>query len=484
MGHVDTFPLTEERKASAIQALVLQRLYGDELRDLCDFQVTVSGTSTSSPTSKSQTFPCHRAVLCGASDVLRALVRSEWKNTNTKSLTLELFTPDTFACVLRYIYTGEVVLGRASLIDVHCAAKQLLMPELDTAVRSMILMSICSRNALVAGRHATLFDDDELEQACENYVLDHFEKVSETSDFLALDLGGVLHFVGSDRLVLCDSEVSIVRAVVRWVGHNESERGEFAEELVRTIRLDEMSVEEKQAALRVATKCSAVRQVLLTALYDETQVRGNEADFDLGNAQEDDLPTGGPAIGWSADSDEEYQPAVSASPVRRARQRGSRGAYAARHSEVEVSGPRFRVQRRCMRNIRFDFVVRNISRLRLRCESANSPWYKCGGGLLWRLEVYPHGGSPEVSNFVSAFLRCSEEASSEEFVCTANFTLFIVEQTVGNQTNVFQATKAFTHAEPCWGKSRYIRYDELFAGDQSLSDPCTDSVVVGASITW
>lgn len=91
------------------------------------------------------------------------------------------------------------------------------------------------------------------------YVTSCFEGLTEQAAFLSLDVSVLISIISSDSLAV-DSEVTVYRAVRRWVGHDPTERLPKFTELMGHIRLP-LLVPEELAEVRADTAefCKRVR---------------------------------------------------------------------------------------------------------------------------------------------------------------------------------------------------------------------------------
>jgi BTB/POZ domain/BTB And C-terminal Kelch/MATH domain len=446
---------------------LLARVRDPLLMQLCDVDVYIHG----------KRFPCHKAVLCGASEFFRCMLTSAWSESGKDKLHVSIISAAAFEVLLDFIYTGRLSPGPDIVMEVYAAAKLLLMDALDEILHSRVLLHISPASVFDIGTQAYMFDDKDVQEACENFICEHFGAVSKTESFLHQHLECILHFIASDRLFLPEGEVQLAAAVLRWLQHRPSERIESLPTLLKHIRFSELSKSELQGIKNSVPPESPIFDQLCLVLE---RVHKDPEDHRRPAQDEARPPT--PRLEDEIEASEPIRLALESASLS-APSRTSRRYRDGRLPE-DSGGPRFRIRRRCVRNIRFDFVVPGYSRYDRGAEALNSPWHKCGGGLLWRLEVYPRGTTSGQDEYLSVFLRCCDESSTDPFSSVANFSLYVVEQNFGRQAAVFRATKTFTNEASCWGKAKYIKLDELMSAEQALRDDASDSLVLGASVTW
>jgi BTB/POZ domain/BTB And C-terminal Kelch/MATH domain len=441
--------------------LLLKLLRHARLQDLCDVVVIVGETR----------FRTFRAILAAASDVLRCLVA---RNTGGE-IRIKYLSAPIFESVLNFIFTGELNATSESILDLYVAAEYLLINQLKEHLRPVVLKYMTAANVFDFGELAFRFDDDDLQVSCDNFIVHNFDLVARSDCFLQQPFSCVEHFVSCHDLDV-ETEDSVLRAVVRWVLFDPAER-----------------VGSQQAALLThvcASKFSlAELHTILKSLGSETAFGQRIADEILSRQQRTQLQeTSSRNVRIDADGDHEVpvedtpesrghleadEPEAEVDLFRRTPSRAIR--------EVDVDGnvrPRFRMPQQCVRSISFDYVLRNVSQFNESSQS--SPWYRCGGGLMWRLETY----AVSSGEYLSCFLRCSDESETSQFRALANFTLSIISQTTGVQAKVFEATKQFTNDAPCWGKTRWLGATDILDSTHGLRDWRTDAMVIAATVVW
>lgn len=444
------------------QGHVLQRMRDPSLKEFCDVTVIVEG----------HIFPAHRAVLCGASEMLRSLLAHSRRESGLKDIEIKNVSALAFGYIVNYIYNGSLEVSTAhlcKLLEIDTAARYLLMPvSMLSRLRCMILRSITTSNVFHVGEHAYRMGDEDLQSECEQFACEHFQDILDGTGFLNLPYACMEHFLSSNDIVLREGEVPLLHGMSSWVAHELTSRARCFHKLLEHIRFSDMALEELAAVVEAAGPDSEISSRASFAIAHLELDNISMIDSDQGEAELLNEHVGNTV--------------TQAAPILRRRQ--SRGNQRGNSIGGEIGCPKFRAQRRCVRNIRFDFVVRSIGNAGQRMQALNSPWYKCGGGLLWRLEVYPRGSTPALGDYMSVFLRCCNGSGEEEFKCSTSFSLFLIEQNFGGQEKVFEATKMFTSDEPCWGRSRYVSRAELLAENgRAYCDP-HGNVVVGVSVTY
>nr|XP_056720959.1 kelch-like protein 2 [Euleptes europaea] len=209
----------------------IKQLY--ENQQLCDVTLVAEGRK----------FPCHRAILASASLYFRRMFASSFKESWEQEIVLRELSPFSLQTLLDYVYAGELVLSAGQAEELFTAASRLqLMPALRIISRFLkecISMENCLRFYTLAYSH----NHRPLLRPTFSYVAFHFQPLSESLAFLLLDLNTLVSLISSESLAV-ESELTVYRAMRRWVRHNPGERLPKLAELMAHVRLPLMTPED------------------------------------------------------------------------------------------------------------------------------------------------------------------------------------------------------------------------------------------------
>ena len=194
----------------------------------CDVAVTVKGKE----------FKAHKLVLAAASPFFLSLLESDMRESNEQSIRIELeeATAAVMEEVLKYIYTGNVLVTDESAHNLIATADYLLMPGLKTAACDFLKKNVTPENCLYNYYFADKYQCTELKESSCEVIKTDFSGVMETDDFLNLDVKQVMEWVSSDDVVV-RAEEEIFHGIVKWVSHNRSEREQDFPQLLQQVRL-------------------------------------------------------------------------------------------------------------------------------------------------------------------------------------------------------------------------------------------------------
>ena len=233
---------------------LLQRL--DEMRrnghlGFCDVILRVSG----------QDFTAHRNILASCSDYFHAMFNGNMKESREKVVTLNGVDPDIMRHVLRYIYTGEIILQPDNVELVLQAANLMLIKSLKDACCKFLMNVLNVGNCLGMQRFAEAYACTELHETISKFVHENFGYVTQTEEFLCLSEHQLSSLLCSDELSVMNEE-KVYEALIRWVKHDGRNRKKYFPELIENIRLPLMSPDylidqvESESLFQEFPKCS------------------------------------------------------------------------------------------------------------------------------------------------------------------------------------------------------------------------------------
>ena len=197
---------------------------------LCDVSLRIEG----------QDFPAHRCVLSAASPYFSSLFTSGFKENEDNAVELKDIKPAVVSEVLRFIYTGEVLVNATNAEDMVKTADYLIIQSLKTKVAEYLEESIDATNCLALESLAVQFGCDSLEQVAIAFKLQNFVAVVKTDDFKALDFEKVKELVSHDEIIVSKEE-DVYEAVMSWVKHDVLSRECLFPYLLKCLRLFSLS---------------------------------------------------------------------------------------------------------------------------------------------------------------------------------------------------------------------------------------------------
>ncbi|KAG9260087.1 kelch-like protein 33 isoform X1 [Astyanax mexicanus] len=194
-------------------------------------------------TENGECFPAHRLILAAGGDYFRALFCGGLRESEEEVVCLR----GVQACVLRslfqFIYSGQLNLGWTNVWDVTEAAMQFQLQGALTLCLNFLQDRMDDGSCLDTLSLAEAYGLEQLGRAAEDYILAHFQRVSEGEKFKDLPCLYLERLLERDALS-ADSEVAVFRAVVAWVEEDKAQRLNSLPGLLQRIRFPLMTPHE------------------------------------------------------------------------------------------------------------------------------------------------------------------------------------------------------------------------------------------------
>ena len=192
--------------------------------------------------AKGKEFKAHKAVLAAASPFFLTLLTSDMKESKEQLIKIELeeATATVMEDVLKYVYTGNVLVTEDRAHNLFATADYLLLPSLKTLAGNFLKEVVTINNCIFNYYFADKYQCLELKEKSCQVINSSFSVVMETEDFLNLDVKQVMEWVSSDDITV-GAEEEVFKGIVKWVSHNKSEREEAFPELLHQVRLTSLS---------------------------------------------------------------------------------------------------------------------------------------------------------------------------------------------------------------------------------------------------
>jgi len=212
----------KEHPASAFPAMEDIRRQGK----LCDISLTV-GTHT---------FQAHRIVLAATVPYFRAMFTHDMKEANQREIVIHEVEPSAMESFINYAYTGKIVISTSNVQNLMMGASFLQLTRVRDACAEFLQMRLTPQNVLGIRQFADSLGSLNLVTASEKYIQKSFKSVSESEEFMGINIDQILELVSRDELNI-DSEEVVFMAVMRWIKNDVLMRSGYLPQLLVRVRL-------------------------------------------------------------------------------------------------------------------------------------------------------------------------------------------------------------------------------------------------------
>ena len=144
--------------------------------------------------------------------------------------------PGSFEMIINFAYSGKVTISTANVQSLMTAASFLMVTRVRDACAEFLMARLTAFNVLGIRQFAESQGSSLLVNACEKYVRKYFTDVSETEEFLNLEIEDISEIINEDELYVT-SEQQVFKAVASWVKHKRETRQDHLPYLLAKVRL-------------------------------------------------------------------------------------------------------------------------------------------------------------------------------------------------------------------------------------------------------
>ena len=178
----------------------------------------------------------HRIVLCAASPFFYNALNSDMKEKKEGVIRLHETSKAVMEEVLEFVYTGRVDVTQHNAFDLLEMADFLVIPSLKALSSKFISQTLSLSNCLGAYYSAERYHCPELQKEARDFASANFMILTESEDFLSLNIEQVEEWISSDEIKVKEEE-DVFRVIVKWMERNDSKEDERFFELFRHVRI-------------------------------------------------------------------------------------------------------------------------------------------------------------------------------------------------------------------------------------------------------
>lgn len=184
-------------------------------------------------------FEAHTQVLSKASPFFEKLLKSNMKESNERTVQLEMFSASVMGDALQFIYTGHVqILDEDSARDLVSVADYLFLPKLKAIAGGVLVEKLNISNFLSTYYFLQRYQCEDFVFKAKKFILANFNTLyaSNQKEVLSMSNEQLQMFISSDEINVT-AEKDIFYIILAWVDHDKSKRKKYFPELFRQVRL-------------------------------------------------------------------------------------------------------------------------------------------------------------------------------------------------------------------------------------------------------
>ena len=198
---------------------------------LCDVIISTEG----------ETFQAHKIVLAASSSFFQSLFTVDMSEKHKQTIKMDNIDPATMTHVLDYIYTGSIIYPSSDdARELYLAADYLILPGLKNKAVQIMVEDLSAENCLRTLVWSHKFSSRALFTHTFRFILDNFNSVSRSTDFVKLPARELRLLLASNNLRVADEEV-VYEALKRWCEAKPDERWSQFAELFKLIKIEHLS---------------------------------------------------------------------------------------------------------------------------------------------------------------------------------------------------------------------------------------------------
>ncbi|KAM7373285.1 hypothetical protein PAMP_008150 [Pampus punctatissimus] len=138
--------------------------------------------------------------------------------------------------IIEFAYTGFVSVMEENVQELLLAADQLNVMEIVQTCCNFLEEHLCPKNCISIWQLRKIFYSFELQHKAYRYIIDHFEDVISSEEFLQLTVQELADIIEKDDLNV-KNETTVYEAVLYWIAHAPKDRGGHIVVLLSKVRL-------------------------------------------------------------------------------------------------------------------------------------------------------------------------------------------------------------------------------------------------------
>ena len=132
-------------------------------------------------------------------------------------------SPDILQIIIEFAYTGSVAYTEDNVQELMITADMLNIVGIIKTCSDFIGENLCPQNCVGTWQFTNIYHSSELRCKAFRYILQQFEEVVPTEEFLQLSVKELAVFIGRDELNVRNESI-VFEAILHWIAHIPKKR--------------------------------------------------------------------------------------------------------------------------------------------------------------------------------------------------------------------------------------------------------------------
>ncbi|KPJ15076.1 Actin-binding protein IPP [Papilio machaon] len=178
----------------------------------------------------------HRVVLAASCEYFDAMFSVGLEETHKGHVILPNVPPGILPMIVDFIYTGEIIIDKATVQHLLVVADMLQLRELVSGCGEYLKRELHPSNALGIYRFAESHNCMSLAEEALAHAQVHWNLVTKGEEFLELPLQQLVTLLSSEELKV-DNEAQVLYPALEWLEHDPASRRRHCFEVLSNVRL-------------------------------------------------------------------------------------------------------------------------------------------------------------------------------------------------------------------------------------------------------
>lgn len=181
-------------------------------------------------------------VLAAASEYFLKMFTIDMKEKNQNEVKIKLVTGDSLKLLVDFCYTGQIEINSKNIMDLLAATTMFRFEKIQEKCANFLRKQLFanSKTSLYILLIAEMYSFTELAQESLRILCKHFSIVSKLPYFNEIDFDCLKQILDNDEYFDVN-ERQIFEAAMEWVDYNRSERETLIPNILKLIRLTQIS---------------------------------------------------------------------------------------------------------------------------------------------------------------------------------------------------------------------------------------------------